>query len=158
VTGSHRFYSEKHGWTAVKNLSPGEIVRGDHGELTVVELSRALGADLVYNMTVEADHVYYVGELPALVHNNCVVDPIEQHHLLPTQFKDNFEAVGLDIEEFKMPLPRSQHRLNPDGIHTIAGGDWNGVWQNFFNEHPVGTYTADDVLNQLAKMMNDFGL
>jgi hypothetical protein len=52
-------------------MHSGEIIRGNNGELTVVGLTRAQGIDRVYNMTVEADHVYYVGDLPALVHNNC---------------------------------------------------------------------------------------
>jgi hypothetical protein len=156
VTGYHPFYDESTGWTEVQNLHVGEALRGANGDLTVMSVSRNPGTDRVYNMTVEADHVYYVGDLPALVHNSCPVDPIEQHHLLPKEFEEEFNAVGLDIEDFTMPLPRSQHRLNPNGIHTNAGGNWNGVWRAFFDTHP--TYTADDVLQQLARMMHDFGL
>jgi hypothetical protein len=63
----------------------------------------------------------------------------------------------LDPEEFTMPLPRSQHRLLPDGIHTGTGGEsWNGVWKTFFTETPDAG--APEILVQLAQMMKDFGI
>ena len=66
VSGYHRFYDEIAGWTQVQNLQVREVLRGDHGDLTVVSLVRDSGADRVYNMTVETDHVYYVGTHTAL--------------------------------------------------------------------------------------------
>jgi hypothetical protein len=45
------------------------FLRGDHGDLTVMALSRDPGVFRVYNMSVEADHVYYVGDFGALTHN-----------------------------------------------------------------------------------------
>jgi RHS repeat-associated protein len=71
VSGTHRFYDESSGWTHVQDLHLGETLRGDHGDLTVTNVIREPGTVRVYNMTVEGDHVYYVGDLTALVHNSC---------------------------------------------------------------------------------------
>jgi len=71
VTGYHNIYTDDRGWVETHNLAMGEPIRGDHGNLTVTGLARDPGAFRVYNMTIEADHDYYVGDLSALVHNGC---------------------------------------------------------------------------------------
>jgi hypothetical protein len=78
------------------------------------------------------------------------------HHQLPREFRPQFEAVGLDIEDFTIELPKSTHRLKPDGLHT-GSENWNKQWSDFFEK--VGdNYTAQDVLDQLSKMRKQFGL
>lgn len=69
ITGFHKMYTEDRAWTSAADLQIGELVRGDHGDLRVVGLTRDPGVHRVYNLTVEADHVYYVGDLAALSHN-----------------------------------------------------------------------------------------
>jgi hypothetical protein len=71
VTGQHRYYCQTTGWTRVQELRLGHVLRGDHGDLPVVGLANRDGTHRVYNMAVEADHVYYTGELLALAHNSC---------------------------------------------------------------------------------------
>ena len=83
--------------------------------------------------------------------------PDEGHHFLPKQFADRFNKVGLNPEDFVEPLPKDVHRLRPGGIHTGPyEGSSNGQWQQFFNDNP--NYTQQDVLNQLAKMKQSFGV
>jgi len=83
--------------------------------------------------------------------------PTEGHHLLPNQFADKFKAKGLDPKNFKMPLPKDQHRLLPNGIHTGPYEDsWNGVWDQFFKQHPDAE--APQILQQLENMKKAFGL
>jgi hypothetical protein len=75
VTGWHKFYTEDRGWVSASELYLGETVRTAHGDVMVAGLVREPGVYRVYNMTVEADHVYYVGDLTALTHNvGCSVD------------------------------------------------------------------------------------
>lgn len=75
VTGYHKFYTEDRGWVSASELTQGEVVRTAYGDATVTGLVRNPGTFTVYNMTVEADHVYYVGDLTALVHNaGCFKD------------------------------------------------------------------------------------
>jgi len=69
VTGWHKMFSESRGWVSASELKAGETLRSFDGPLVVASLVRRSGADRVYNMTVEEDHVYYVGDLAALVHN-----------------------------------------------------------------------------------------
>ncbi len=45
------------------------------GELTLLKRTRLPGAQRVYNMTVEEEHVYHVSLLGALVHNNKCFPP-----------------------------------------------------------------------------------
>ncbi len=154
VTGYHRFYTEDRGWVTADQLYLGELIRGEHGDVTVTSLARDAGVFRVYNMTVEADHVFYVGDVDALVHNQCAV---ELHHLLPKQFVEFFQRVGLDIEKFKIPLSTDLHRLLPDGIHTGPyAQSWNGVWETFKNQFPNAT--AGEILEQLARMRQAFGI
>jgi hypothetical protein len=70
ITGWHKVYSEDRGWVSAKDLVEGEVVRTADGYAVVTGLVRDPGTFRVYNMTVESDHVYYVGDLTALVHNN----------------------------------------------------------------------------------------
>lgn len=82
----------------------------------------------------------------------------EMHHLLPQaeRFRKFFERAGLDIDDFKIPLDRARHRLNPGGIHTNSGGNWNRVWDDFFEANPNAT--RDQILRQLDRMRADFGI
>jgi RHS repeat-associated protein len=137
VTGYHRFYDQASGWTEVQNLYSGETLRGANGSLTVVSAVRAPGLDRVYNMTVEADHVYYVGDLPALVHNNCNSSELDKNlggvpgdgldaaHIVPSwegatgavkEMQDILEEVGIGIndEENGFLTASSTH----NGTHT----------------------------------------
>ena len=69
TTGFHKLYTEDRAWTSAAELRLGEHIRGGHGDLMVVSLASDPGVHRVYNLTVEADHVYYVGDLTALSHN-----------------------------------------------------------------------------------------
>ena len=80
---------------------------------------------------------------------------VEGHHLLPTQFKPQFEAAGLKIEDFIIPLDKSTHRLKPGGIHTGPFEDsWNGQWKQFFDIQK--DRSAEEILEHLKKMRKHF--
>jgi hypothetical protein len=161
VTGYHRFYDESLGWIQVQNLHDGEVLRGDHEDLTVVGLTRDLGIDRVYNMTVESDHDYYVGDLTALTHNTCNPNQVDQHHLLPQEFKGFFDrllgSVGKTIEDFKTPLQKWNHTLKPSGVHTNLGGNWNGAWEAWIAKKGE-TATLQSVLDHLSDMRGWFNI
>jgi len=67
ITGYHKVYTEDRGWVQAYDLHEGETVRTAAGNATVTGLVRNPGTFRVYNMTVEGDHVFYVGDLTALV-------------------------------------------------------------------------------------------
>ena len=94
VTEYHTVYTEDRGWVEVEDLKEGELVRGDHGDLTVTGLSGDPGTYRVYNLDVEDDHVYYVSDLDALVHNTYPEGFIVDNNLSPTVAQD-FEAQAM---------------------------------------------------------------
>ena len=44
---------------------------------------------------------------------------LENHHNLPNEFKDYFRYWGIEPEDYKMFVEKSEHRLKPDGLHTV---------------------------------------
>ena len=88
VTGYHRFFDETDGWQQVVELQLGDVLRTQAGPVEVLAIARVAGTHRVYNMTVEADHVYYVGELTTLAHNNGC----GQAHPIRSMDLDTFEG------------------------------------------------------------------
>ena len=72
VTGNHRMYSASAGdWVAVKDLGVGEELQTSSGRKSVAALGYQQGRHQVYNIEVEAEHCYFVGEGQTLTHNGC---------------------------------------------------------------------------------------
>jgi len=80
---------------------------------------------------------------------------VEEHHLLPRQFKAQFDRAGLDVERFTINLSKAEHRLKPDGLHT-GSDNWNANWKEFFQLNP--TANRQQILQQLVSMKNKFGI
>jgi hypothetical protein len=148
-------------WVDACDLRVGDelFVNPSRRNAAILEIKVEPVAATVYNFQVEELHNYAVGFAAVLVHNNApcssAANAIEQHHLLPNQFAQQFADAGLNPENFKIPLTAAQHRLLPDGIHTGPSGEsWNGVWKSFLKSNP----SADQILDQLAAMRAEFGI
>jgi len=75
VTGTHPFWSISRGsWVSVLDLEIGETLKTLEGTTVVESRVRRPGSEPVYNIEVEGDHVYRVGESGVLVHNNSIDD------------------------------------------------------------------------------------
>ncbi len=73
VTGSHPFWSVSRGsWVSVLDLQIGETLKTLEGTTVVESLERRSEPEAVYNIEVEGDHVYRVGESGVLVHNASI--------------------------------------------------------------------------------------
>lgn len=73
VTGTHPFWSmDRQDWISVADLEIGETLKAADGTTIVESLSLREGCETVYNIEVEGDHVYRVGESEVLVHNASV--------------------------------------------------------------------------------------
>jgi len=70
VTSDHPFWLRRTGWTKASALVAGDLVFTESGEWARV-VSNAPGAreKHVYNLVVEDDHTFFVGEIGAWVHN-----------------------------------------------------------------------------------------
>jgi hypothetical protein len=70
-TPPHRFFSEtRQDWVAAGELRIGECLRTASGQAVSVEsIALKAGKHRVYNLEVEQEHQFYVGECGVLVHN-----------------------------------------------------------------------------------------
>ena len=80
---------------------------------------------------------------------------VHKHHLLPRKFKNFFTKKNLNIEKWTMNIPDWKHTYKPDGVHT-GPDNWNKVWEEWIEKNKGAK--AKDVLGQLDKMVDDFGL
>ena len=70
-TANHPFWSEdRQHFVQAGSLNPGEHLRFADGRTTTLERTEPIAEQLpVYNLEVDGEHVYYVGESGVLVHN-----------------------------------------------------------------------------------------
>ena len=71
-TPPHRFYSEtRQDWVEARELRVSEQLRSKGGEkVTLASVAVRAGEHRVYNLEVEQEHQFYVGETGVLVHNS----------------------------------------------------------------------------------------
>jgi RHS repeat-associated protein len=73
TTETHPFWERKtQQWIKTADLKPGDVLLGDHGQaVTVQEVRRRGGHRVMFDLTVDITHTYYVlaGKTPVLVHN-----------------------------------------------------------------------------------------
>jgi hypothetical protein len=85
---------------------------------------------------------------------------IHDHHMLPREFRADFEAAGLNIDDpqFMVRLGEQEHLK---GVHGGAprGGLWNLVWEQFLaNRRPITPAAKPEILQQLAIMRKMWGI
>lgn|GEM_PF-4120016 len=72
VTGNHPFWVKDKGWTESDLLEAGDLVSGKDGSwLTILSLKAKTERATGYNLEVQGDHTYFVGDSEAWVHNEC---------------------------------------------------------------------------------------
>ncbi|MEM9168108.1 MAG: RHS repeat-associated core domain-containing protein [Pseudomonadota bacterium] len=82
---------------------------------------------------------------------------MQRHHLLPQKFRSQFEARGIEIDQYTVSIPENMHLR---GVHGKGSdylpGNWNGQWEEFFDTNPYAT--DKEIYQNLGTMMDDFGL
>lgn len=76
------------------------------------------------------------------------------HHVFPQQFSEDFKNMGIDIDQYTIPLTKRDHLGVGKGLRKIPSG-WNEQWGEFLKANPNATKSK--VMKQLRKMMNDAG-
>ena len=72
TTGEHPFWVNGQGWTAARQLEPGdEVFSSAGGWLKVTSATWLQDTRTVYNLEVDGFHTYFVGASGAWVHNAC---------------------------------------------------------------------------------------
>jgi hypothetical protein len=70
VTGTHSFWSvDRNDWVSASDLKIGETLKTLTGTIVVESMTQREETETVYNIEVETDHVYRVGDSGVLVHN-----------------------------------------------------------------------------------------
>ena len=70
VTGEHPFYVEGRNWTEVKDLKAGDELRSLlNTKISVIKIEKLEVEKTVYNIEVNGNHNFYVGQGKVLVHN-----------------------------------------------------------------------------------------
>jgi len=58
----------------------------------------------------------------------------------------------LNIEDFKIPITKAQHRLKAyGGIHT-GPNNWNKMWQKFLEKNP----TKEEMIQYIEVLKKEF--
>lgn len=143
-------------WVESKTLRAGDSLFSYDGKKLVIDSVNFYISDTsiyVYNLEVDGLRNYYVSASKVLVHN-C--DEMQIHHLLPVQFKPVFAALEFNIDDYTIKLPAWKHVLKPNGIHTVSGGNWNKVWDEFLKDPKNNNIIS--ILKQMHKMIKEFGL
>jgi RHS repeat-associated protein len=76
VTPEHPFWVDGLGWRAASTLTDTNALWTASGKAIVVSVTHETEADMVgvFNLEIEEDHTYFVGEGQLWVHNECLVD------------------------------------------------------------------------------------
>jgi RHS repeat-associated protein len=133
TTLGHRFWVERRGWVAAKDLQTDDVALDMGGvEQPITRVSTEPGLGRVYNLEVEGAHTYFVGATKVLVHNGCddtskILNFTERD--LVKGFMKHGDAFGL------------QGNWNP-----LRSADYSRAVNQFINDPAVvemsGTYRA----------------
>jgi hypothetical protein len=96
ATGIHRLWKAGKGWTMVRELKLGDVLR-TLGGVAAVKSVEADRTQPVYNLQVADGESYFVGTSGVLAHDNSTINPVPEP----------FDAVGPLTAESASPMPRS---------------------------------------------------
>ena len=122
-TGAHPFWSEvRHAFIPARDLRPGETLRTESGTLRqITRITPRRGPPVpVFNLEVDAEHVYYVSVDGVLVHNACSGDAFDG--LDDLDFKGQKLAgrkLGIDPSDNFPDLHIHANRLDTPGPHDV---------------------------------------
>jgi RHS repeat-associated protein len=116
VTPEHPFWVDRIGWATAGSLQPGDRVWSlERGWLDVISVRLQSRLQRVYNLEVDEDRTYAVGQLAAWVHNECYRAKFQTwlkangyeelprewdaHHRIPQAFKEHKEFKNFDFDD-----------------------------------------------------------
>ncbi len=128
VTAEHPFMVVDRGWIPVSELNPEDIISSINDKVMIFKsLNNLIETQTVYNIEVEKQHSYFVGENGLLVHNACTgnVDPKKRvlHQDIPIagtgmtlHYASNRTAAGF---KQKITIPASGSSV-PGSLRSIT--------------------------------------
>ena len=145
ATQSHPFWVLGHGWVEAADLKIGMGLSGLDGEpRTITDIGGRSGPVAVYNLEVDGEHNYFIGEDPVLVHNQNVVDT--DFNRATNVALEWLRAQGIDTSKVVGP---NAARFGPDkglpnGVRFEGGGYYRIEYDTRSGAHiNVGIRKAD---------------
>ena len=133
-TGAHPLYSlDRDDWVQVRDLRVGERLQTAEGAVSVEALEKVRGVHRVYNLEVEGDHEYLVGEAGVRAHNAC---PIRAS--LRNAGRHGLPGGRGKSGPFRFRAPRGHPAGEP-----LPRGKRGGYLDRFGNEWTEGPYHGD---------------
>lgn len=86
------------------------------------------------------------------------------HHILPKAFRSEFNAFGIDVDDYTVRIPRTMNGSKlPGGIHYAPngtpfagrGGYWNAEWKTFLGTNPT---SASEIFKFAEDLMRRNGI
>jgi len=124
-TGAHPFWSEdRHEFNPARDLRLGEILRTESGTLRqITRITPRRGPPVpVFNLEVDAEHVYYVSVNGVLVHNAC---PKPGEDLYVGLYGESLSANELSA----LIETHTPHHVVQNAVSNVSR--WKGVTINF---------------------------
>ena len=156
TTPNHPFYSVSRGWTAAGELQLGEAVETRDGEQTLRLTEYRAEPQSVFNLEVEGDHEYLVGESGLRVHNNCGARLPRFNGPKPRYHVNNAHVAGRGLRRAngKTPLPS-----DAEDVYRRAVPDSATAPRNWFGRNAQGqTYRYSPTTNNTVHFSGDDGV
>lgn len=141
TTTTHPFYVVGKGFVAAADIQKGDKIYALDGSLVEVkdvEIEKLEEEISVYNLEVEENHTYFVGEEAVLVHNSCGGSD-----------NDGTSDVGSESgsKPSKIQFPENPDDFNPEGLRKIGPfGTKNGKIIKWLDENNKAVYEWDEDL------------
>ncbi|PKO12525.1 MAG: hypothetical protein CVU39_23870 [Chloroflexi bacterium HGW-Chloroflexi-10] len=158
TTPEHPFYTQDEGWLPAGDLKTGMKVRKADGSFGLVWLKWTIyRTQVMYNLTVNTAHTYFIGEVQWLVHNICKPIGIPQTSSDPThaavsaaiaqQGSQKFNVVNVYLNKSigTVTGKRAPSRWRPDVTIQYADGSYQ-----FFEK----LSRSENIADQLQKIRN----
>ena len=173
-TGVHPLYSLDRGdWVHLQDLQAGERLQTKEGTVTVEGLQKVPGIHTVYNVEVEGDHEYLIGDAGIRAHNTCWlakavakygdVPPWMKdlnphgHHIIPQKgggyWGDKLRALGKRNGIKNHIDDLDNLTIAPNGSGTHKYDTWEAVYKELAKVDGMGEQAFRRVLRRLGKQM-----
>jgi len=134
-TGAHPFWSEdRHEFIPARDLRLGETLRTESGTLRqITRITPRRGPPVpVFNLEVDAEHVYYVSVDGVLVHNSCIAsasEPPRRAHVIIGELDELSRPTGINAtitQDLLGTGSDASRSIIPPGFEGQASGHARG--------------------------------
>jgi hypothetical protein len=171
ITGTtiHPVWSvDRQSWVPLAELTDGETLQGLDGLAVVLSVSLSRVSQPVYNIEVHGEHVYQVGELGLVVHNECVYRAFDaagnviytgMTKSFPRRYAEHARRTGIEIVELVGDLTRDAARGVEQALIDVHKlGKDGGTLTNKINSIATTNLKYKDLTEQGLKILKQLGI